>query len=40
VAANPFADLKAAVQGNPKREYLIGRAEAEKVLDAGSKRSH
>jgi hypothetical protein len=40
VAANPFADLKAAVQGNPKREYFISRAEAEKVLDAGSNRSH
>ena len=34
VAANPFADLKAAVQGNPKRDYFITRAEAQKVLDA------
>jgi len=34
VAANPFADLKAAVQGNPRREYFVSRALAEKVLDA------
>ncbi len=31
---NPFADLKAAVQGNPAREYFVTRAEAQKVLDA------
>ncbi len=34
MASNPFADLKAAVQGNPKREYFISPAEAQKVLDA------
>ena len=32
--SNPFVDLKAAVRGNPAREYFITRAEAQKVLDA------
>ena len=34
LAENPFTDLKAAVQGNSKREYFVTRAEAQKVLDA------
>jgi integrase len=34
VPSNPFEDLKAAVQGNPKREYFMTRQEAQKVLDA------
>jgi len=34
VTMNPFADLKAAVQGNASREYYVTRAEAKKVLDA------
>ena len=31
---NPFADLKSSVRGNPKRQYFVTAAEAQKVLDA------
>ena len=34
IPSNPFADLVAASQGNPKREYFISRVEAQKVMDA------
>ena len=34
IPSNPFADLVAAVRGNPKREYFIKPAVAQKVLDA------
>ncbi len=34
ISSNPFEDLKATVQGNPKRFYFITREEARKVLDA------
>jgi integrase len=34
VTSNPFADLKAAVQGNPARFYFITKEDAQKVLDA------
>jgi integrase len=34
IASNPFADLKGAVQGNPKREFFVTREMAEKVLAA------
>ena len=34
IPANPFADLSAAVQGNPKRDYFVSRDEADKVLKA------
>ncbi len=34
ISSNPFEDLKAVVQGNPKRFYFITWDEAEKVLEA------
>jgi integrase len=34
IPSNPFADLVAAVRGNPKREHFIKPAVAEKVLAA------
>ena len=34
VGASPFADLKAAVLGNPAREFFVTRQTAAKVLDA------
>ena len=34
LSSNPFVDLAAAVRGNPKRQYFVTRAEAQKVLDA------
>lgn len=34
IAANPFIDLKAAVQGNPAKFYYVTRNEAERVLEA------
>ncbi len=34
IPSNPFADLKAAVQANKKREYFLSRQDAAKVLAA------
>jgi len=34
IPSNPFADLKAAIQANKRREYFVSRQEAAKVLDA------
>jgi len=34
IPSNPFADLKAAVQANKRREYFVTRQEAAKILDA------
>ena len=34
ISSNPFEDLKASVQGNPKRYYFVTKSEAQKVLDA------
>ncbi len=34
LVANPFADLKAAIQANAKRFYFISKEEAAKVLEA------
>ena len=34
ITENPFADLKATVQRNEKRDYFITREKAQKVLDA------
>jgi integrase len=31
---NPFADLKGATKGNPKRFYFLSRADADKILKA------
>ena len=34
ISSNPFADLKAAVMGNPGRRYFLSRQDAKKVIDA------
>jgi len=34
IVENPFADLKALVQSNRRRDYFVTRQEAQKVLDA------
>lgn len=33
ILRNPFAELKAAVTGNPKRLHFVARADAERILD-------
>jgi integrase len=34
ISENPFADLKAAVQGNASRSYFLSRDDSQKIVDA------